>query len=70
MRRITVSLAPAELKMEGAAYDLPMAVANLLAFQHWSAPSQLVMRHFLHRSPGTLKAAPPAYAAPSFHPTA
>jgi magnesium chelatase family protein len=31
MRRITVNLAPAELKKEGASYDLPIAVGILLA---------------------------------------
>src|SRR5436190_2019476 len=31
MRRITVSLAPAELKKEGASYDLPIAAAILVA---------------------------------------
>ena len=31
MKRITVNLAPAELKKEGASYDLPIAVALLMA---------------------------------------
>src|SRR5262245_42587494 len=31
MRRITVNLAPAELKKEGASYDLPIAVGLLIA---------------------------------------
>src|SRR4051812_43948923 len=31
MKRITVNLAPAELKKEGAGYDLPIAVALLIA---------------------------------------
>src|SRR3954469_9814310 len=31
LRRITVSLAPAELKKEGASYDLPIAVGLLIA---------------------------------------
>lgn len=31
MKRITVNLAPAELKKEGASYDLPIAVALLIA---------------------------------------
>ncbi|MCL4535868.1 MAG: YifB family Mg chelatase-like AAA ATPase [Bacteroidetes bacterium] len=33
MRRVTVNLAPAELKKEGAAYDLPMALGILIASQ-------------------------------------
>ncbi len=48
MRRITVNpssgsgrrLAPAELKKEGAAYDLPMAVAILLATEQVPAPAE------------------------------
>src|SRR5689334_14544027 len=31
MRRITVNLAPAELRKEGASYDLPIAIALLVA---------------------------------------
>src|SRR5580765_1786639 len=31
MKRITVNLAPAELKKEGASYDLPIAVGLLIA---------------------------------------
>ena len=31
MRRITVNLAPADLKKEGPAYDLPIAVGILLS---------------------------------------
>ncbi len=33
MRRVTVSLAPADLKKEGPAYDLPIALAVVLASQ-------------------------------------
>ena len=31
LKRITVNLAPADLKKEGPAYDLPMAVGVLLS---------------------------------------
>jgi magnesium chelatase family protein len=31
MRRITVNLAPADLRKEGPAYDLPIAIGLLLA---------------------------------------
>ena len=39
MRRITVNLAPAELKKEGGAYDLPMAVAILVATEQVPPPA-------------------------------
>src|SRR4051812_27125247 len=37
MRRITVNLAPADLKKEGPAYDLPIAVGILLATEQIAA---------------------------------
>ena len=43
MRRITVNLAPADLKKEGPAYDLPIAIAILLSSgQLESAPADAV----------------------------
>jgi magnesium chelatase family protein len=39
MRRITVNLAPADLRKEGPAYDLPIAIAILLASEQAPAPS-------------------------------
>jgi magnesium chelatase family protein len=39
MRRITVNLAPAELKKEGASYDLPIAIALLIASEQIEAPT-------------------------------
>jgi magnesium chelatase family protein len=41
MRRITVNLAPAELKKEGAAYDLPIAVGILLASEQVAAGEEV-----------------------------
>src|SRR5690242_13836865 len=38
MRRITVNLAPADLRKEGPAYDLPIAIAILLASEQAPAP--------------------------------
>jgi magnesium chelatase family protein len=38
MRRITVNLAPADLRTEGPAYDLPIAIAILLASEQAPAP--------------------------------
>jgi magnesium chelatase family protein len=38
MRRITVNLAPADLRKEGPAYDLPIAIAILLASEQEPAP--------------------------------
>ncbi|MEK7879569.1 MAG: YifB family Mg chelatase-like AAA ATPase, partial [candidate division NC10 bacterium] len=40
MRRITVNLAPADLKKAGPAYDLPIAVAVLLSSGQVAAPSE------------------------------
>ena len=40
MRRITVNLAPADLKKAGPAYDLPIAVAVLLSSGQVTAPSE------------------------------
>src|SRR5438874_893148 len=37
MRRITVNLAPAELRKEGASYDLPIAIALLVASEQLTA---------------------------------
>ena len=37
LKRITVNLAPAELKKEGASYDLPIAVALLIASEQLAA---------------------------------
>ncbi|HEY3118518.1 MAG TPA: YifB family Mg chelatase-like AAA ATPase [Chloroflexota bacterium] len=43
MKRITVNLAPAELKKEGASYDLPIAVALLLASEQLaSSPGRVL----------------------------
>src|SRR5690242_6447966 len=39
MRRITVNLAPADLRKEGPAYDLPIAIAILLASEQAPSPS-------------------------------
>jgi len=38
MRRITVNLAPADLRKEGPAYDLPIAIAILLASEQAPSP--------------------------------
>jgi len=43
LKRITVNLAPAELKKEGAAYDLPIAVALLLASEQLLADTTGIM---------------------------
>jgi magnesium chelatase family protein len=40
MRRITVNLAPADLKKAGPAYDLPIAVAVLLSSEQASPPQE------------------------------
>ena len=40
MRRITVNLAPADLKKAGPAYDLPIAVATLLSLDQVSLPQE------------------------------
>src|SRR5438270_9717802 len=43
MRRITVNLAPAELKKEGAGYDLPIAVGLLVASEQLEvSPSRVL----------------------------
>jgi len=39
MKRITVNLAPADLRKEGPAYDLPIAIAVLMASEQIPAPS-------------------------------
>src|SRR3989475_11497743 len=43
MKRITVNLAPAELKKEGASYDLPIAVALLLASEQLASSPDRVL---------------------------
>lgn len=43
MKRITVSLAPAELRKEGASYDLPIAVALLVASGQLETAPQRVL---------------------------
>ena len=43
MRRITVDLAPADLRKEGPSYDLPMAVALLAAGEQFALDPA---RHF------------------------
>src|SRR5438552_5816806 len=43
MRRITVNLAPAELKKEGASYDLPIAVGLLVASGQLEAGHERVL---------------------------
>jgi len=40
MRRITVNLAPADLKKEGPTYDLPIATAILIASEQAAAPAE------------------------------
>ena len=40
MKRITVNLAPADLKKEGPAYDLPIATAILIASEQAAAPAE------------------------------
>jgi magnesium chelatase family protein len=40
LRRITVNLAPADLKKAGPAYDLPIAVATLLSSGQVSLPQE------------------------------
>ncbi len=39
LKRITVNLAPADLRKEGPAYDLPIAIAVLMASEQIPAPS-------------------------------
>src|SRR5512140_2059478 len=39
-RRITVNLAPADLKKEGPAYDLPIAVALIMASEQVPVPTE------------------------------
>jgi magnesium chelatase family protein len=40
MRRVTVNLAPADLKKEGPAYDLPLALAIVMASEQVAAPTE------------------------------
>jgi magnesium chelatase family protein len=40
MRRVTVNLAPADLKKEGPAYDLPLALAIVMASEQVPAPTE------------------------------